>query len=187
MDDILRARAANRYISDEAHRKPVRRYSLPEKAVVYLESAGPSPAFDPPQVHPRLDQQDMLFRPIVLPVLVGTTVDFPNNDEIFHNVFSYSEAKEFDLGRYPKGQKRSVTFEKPGIVKVYCDIHSYMYATILVLDNPWFAVPDEDGSYRIPHVPPGRYHVSFWYGRRLIESRPITVSAGESRVEDFTP
>ncbi len=186
-EDILRARAVNRYISDEAHHKHVRPYTLPEKAVVYLESTGPSGTYDPPQIHPRLDQQDMLFRPIVLPILVGTTVDFPNDDDIFHNVFSYSDAKEFDLGRYPRGQLRSVTFDKPGIVKVYCDIHTYMYATILVLDNPYFSVPDQDGNYRIPNVPPGHYRLSFWYGRKLVETRPVTVSGGEARVENFAP
>ncbi|MBZ5542245.1 MAG: hypothetical protein LAO07_01020 [Acidobacteriia bacterium] len=187
IDDILRARAANRYISDEAHRKHVKQYTLSEKAVVYLETIGTPPSYDPPESHPRLDQQDMLFRPIVLPVLVGTTVDFPNNDDLFHNVFSYSEPKEFDLGRYPQGQKKSVTFDKPGVVKVYCDIHSYMYATILVLENPYFAVPDEEGNYRITHVAPGKYRACFWYGRKLVETRMVTIAGSETHVENFAP
>src|SRR6266571_5547426 len=105
----------------------------------------------------------MMFRPLVLPVMVGSTVDFPNNDDLFHNVFSYSQAKEFDLGRYPRGQKKSIKFDKPGIVKVYCDIHSYMYATILVLKNPFFAVPDEEGNYHIDNIPEGVYTLNFWY------------------------
>ena len=124
----------------------------------------------------------MLFRPLVLPVLTGTTVDFPNNDNLFHNVFSYSQPKEFDLGRYPRGQRRSVRFDRTGVVNVYCDIHSYMYATILVLENPYFTLPDEDGSYSIGNVPPGSYKIVFWYGRKKVRVKPVTVEENKTTV-----
>jgi hypothetical protein len=124
----------------------------------------------------------MLFRPLVLPVLAGTTVDFPNNDNLFHNVFSYSQPREFDLGRYPRGQRRSVRFDRTGVVNVYCDIHSYMYATILVLENPFFTVPDEEGSYSIEHVPPGSYKLVFWYGRKKVSSKSVTVDENKTTV-----
>lgn len=177
MEELLRERALTRY---EMHlhgsSEPVQPYRLSEKALVYLESVPQPPGgYGPPIVHPQLNQSQMLFRPLVLPVLVGTTVDFPNNDNLFHNVFSYSQPREFDLGRYPRGQRRSVRFDRTGVVSVYCDIHSYMYATILVLENPYFAVPDDDGSYSIDNVPPGTYKLIFWYGRKGVSTRQVTV------------
>jgi hypothetical protein len=141
--------------------------------------------FDPPDVHPRLNQSQMLFRPLVLAVLAGTTVDLPNNDNLFHNVFSYSQPREFDLGRYPKGQMRSVRFDRPGVVSVYCDIHAYMYATILVLENPYFASPDNDGSYVIDNVPAGTYRIVYWYGRKRLSSKQITIEDSKTTVVNF--
>ena len=129
---------------------------------------------------------DLVFRPLVLPILAGTTVDFPNSDPLFHNVFSLSQPKEFDLGRYPKGQKKSVTFDRPGIVSVYCEIHSYMFATILVLENPFFTVPNEDGTYSLKNIPAGSYKLNFWFGRKKVESRSVTVSAGEQTTANFS-
>jgi plastocyanin len=165
--------------------EPLRPYRLSEKAVVYIDSIGKDTTYAPPDVHPTLKQYQMMFRPLVLPVVVGTTVDFPNKDNLYHNVFSYSQPKEFDLGRYPKGHSRSVTFNKPGIVKVYCDIHTYMYATILVLENPYFAVPDDDGSYVITDVPPGTYRVSCWYGRKNLLTLTVVVRAAQTSTADF--
>jgi len=127
----------------------------------------------------------MVFRPLVLPILLGTTVDFPNSDPLFHNVFSLSEAKEFDLGKYPKGERRSVRFDQAGVVSVYCEIHSYMFASILVLQNPYFAVPDQNGNYEIDGVPAGTYSLSFWYGRKKAESRTVSVSANQSTTVNF--
>ena len=160
---IVRGRSLNRYETGGSKTdKPLDPpYALSEKAVIYIESV--SGSYDPPSMHPILDQRDMVFRPLVLPILVGTTVDFPNSDPLFHNVFSLSQAKEFDLGRYPKGEKRSVVFNKPGIVSVYCEIHSYMFATILVLQNPFFTAPDDDGNFTMTDIPAGRYQLSFWY------------------------
>ena len=160
---------------------------LSEKAVVYLESEELNRGrYAPPDKRSVLNQKDLQFRPQVLPILVGSTVEFPNRDNLFHNVFSYSEAKEFDLGRYPRDDSRSVTFDKPGVVRVYCDIHSHMNANILVLPNPHFTTPDNDGWYVIPHVPEGKYVVVFWYDRSVVERRPLELKAGEQLEVDFT-
>ncbi|MGA9120992.1 MAG: carboxypeptidase regulatory-like domain-containing protein [Bacteroidota bacterium] len=160
---------------------------LSERAVVYLESDELDRHEYPlPTKHPMLDQKNLQFHPQVLPILVGTTVDFPNRDNLFHNVFSYSEAKDFDLGRYPKNDSRSVTFDKPGIVRVYCDIHSNMYATILVLRHPYFAVPDDNGDYFIRNVPPGKYKIALWYDRDVVERRTIDVQEHSLVEADFT-
>ena len=95
--------------------------------------------------------------PYVLAVTVGSTVDFPNSDRIYHNVFSLSKPRRFDLGRYPRGQSRSVRFDRPGVVRVFCEIHSHMSAFILVFAHRFFAVTDAEGRYRIDDVPPGTY------------------------------
>lgn len=162
-------------------------YRLSERAVVFLESeALKSQTFTPPSVHPVLDQKDLMFHPQVLPVIAGTTVDFPNRDNLFHNVFSYSQPKEFDLGRYPTGTQKSVRFDIPGIVRVYCDIHSHMNATILVLENPYFVVPDDQGVFSIKNVPSGTYTVKFWYGRELAGSQNVTVKGNDAVNVNFT-
>jgi plastocyanin len=182
--DLMHERALNRYETGSESLKPAEPYRLYEKAVVYLESVPGK--YDAPVDHARLDQRDLLFRPLVLPVLVGTTVDFPNDDPLYHNVFSISGPKEFDLGRYPKGQKKSVVFDRTGIVSVFCEIHSYMFSTILVLQNPFFATPDDDGTYAIPNVPTGTYKMNFWYGRKSVETRTITVRNGETTTVNFS-
>ncbi len=162
-------------------------WQLSERAVLYLEGSSlDQQAYRTPEKHPVLDQKNLQFHPRVLPVLAGTTVDFPNRDNLFHNVFSYSQSKEFDLGRYPKNDSRAVTFERPGIVRVYCDIHSHMNATILVLSNPYFAIPSDDGTYRIRHVPEGKYTLVLWYDRDVVERRPVELKAGETLELNFT-
>ena len=112
-----------------------------------------------------LDQRGQKFVPHVLPVLVGTEVRFPNSDVVYHNVFSYSKTRSFDLGRYPTGRSKSVIFDKPGVVKVYCDIHPDMNAFIIVLSNPYFTTTAPDGSFVLRDVPPGSYTLKAWYGR----------------------
>jgi plastocyanin len=133
---------------------------------------------------PRLMQRDTSFRPPVLVVPVGTAVEFPNGDPFFHNVFSYSAAKRFDLGRYPRGESRTVVFDRAGIVKVYCEIHQWMRSAVLVVENPFHAQVDADGSFAIAGVPPGRYRLAVWdfdRGQRVVE---VTVPAqGSARVD----
>ncbi len=156
-------------------------YRLSQQAVVYLESEWfKQQRFPPPTNRPKIDQRNLMFFPRVLPIQVGTVVDFPNSDNLFHNVFSYSQAKDFDLGRYPTGESRSVVFDRPGIVRVYCDIHAHMNATILVLDNPYFASPDDEGNFVLRNVPEGTYTMKLWYGRDVAESRAIMVRGGET-------
>jgi plastocyanin len=135
----------------------------------------------------RIAQHGAMFTPHVLPVMVGTTVEWPNDDAIFHNVFSVSDAKNFDLGLY-KGNppNKRITFDKPGRVDVFCSIHSEMHCIVLVLENPYFAATDADGNYKISNVPPGKYKLKAWHERLPADEKEITVpETGEVRV-DFT-
>ena len=132
-----------------------------------------------------MTQDDEQFAPHVLPVFRGTTVDFPNADDVFHNVFSLSSAKAFDLGRYPRSASRSVTFDKSGTVQVFCHIHSDMSGVVLVLENPFFAVPTDGGRFTIDNVPPGDYTVVGWHERVKPILRTIRVIAGETVKLDF--
>jgi plastocyanin len=156
------------------------------KSVVYLESA-PRGAFEQTEGgHAVMDQHNETFVPHVLAITTGTTVDFPNSDRIYHNVFSLSKTKSFDLGRYAAGHARSVTFDRPGIVRVFCDIHSHMNAFILVFSHPFFAMTDAEGRYRIENVPPGTYGVIAWNEGISSEPRPVTVADGAVTELDFT-
>ena len=144
-------------------------------SVVYLETA-PRGAFEvPPPGRAVLDQRDESFVPHVLAVTVGTTVAFPNSDRVYHNVFSLSKARRFDLGRYPHGASRSVRFDQPGVVRVFCEIHSHMSAFVLVFAHRYFAVTDSRGSYRIGGVPPGRYTLVVWNEGEIRQTRSVTV------------
>lgn len=155
--------------------------------VVYLE-AGPGTPRRPAAPGPAqvMRQQGMAFEPHVLVIQAGSTVEFPNADPIFHNVFSLSKAATFDLGRYPSGASRSVRFDRPGLVKVFCHIHSDMSAVILVLDHPYFAIPDTDGRYRIDGVPPGDYRVTAWHERARPLSRKVRSESGRVSRVDFS-
>jgi plastocyanin len=145
------------------------------RSVVYLESA-PAAAFaDEESQHAIMDQRDETFFPHVLAITAGTTVDFPNSDKTYHNVFSISKAKSFDLGRYASGRSKAVRFDRPGIVRVFCEIHSHMSAFILVFSHRYFAVTGPDGRYQIPRVPPGGYTLDVWNEGAVRESRQITV------------
>src|SRR5207253_8126304 len=159
--------------------------SEPTRSVVYLESA-PRGAFE--QSEPGravMDQRNETFVPHILAITTGTTVDFPNSDRIYHNVFSFSKTKSFDLGRYAVGHSESVRFDRPGIVRVFCDIHSHMSAFILVFSHPFFAVTDDEGRYRIDGVPPGTYTVIAWNDRASFEPKTVTVPDGAVAPLDF--
>ena len=151
--------------------------------VLYVQRAPVSDAVAPERGS--MEQKDEQFMPHVLPVYRGATVDFPNNDHVFHNVFSLSSAKTFDLGRFPKGSSKSVVFDKSGAVQVFCHIHSDMSAVVLVLDNPYFAVPSDAGKYVIENVPAGDYVVVGWHERIKPITRTVHVTAGETVKLDF--
>jgi plastocyanin len=153
------------------------------RSVVYLETA-PRAAFDQrDEPRARLDQRNETFVPHVLAIVAGTTVDFPNNDKTYHNVFSLSSSKTFDLGRYAVGKSKSVRFDRPGIVRVFCDIHSHMSAFILVFAHRYFAVTDDEGRYRLDNVPPGAYTVVAWNESSPTESRRVVVGDAGGDVE----
>jgi plastocyanin len=135
----------------------------------------------------KLTQRDAAFKPHILPVAIGTKVEWPNEDDIFHNVFSMSEPKLFDLGLY-KGSppEKAVTFDKAGRIDVFCSIHSQMHCVVLVLENPFFATTDARGRYTLSDVPPGTYKLKAWHERLPPQSLEITVpEQGEVKL-DFT-
>jgi plastocyanin len=153
------------------------------RSVVYLDPA-PRAAFDAgDEPHARLDQRDESFVPHVLAIVAGTTVDFPNNDRTYHNVFSLSKTRSFDLGRYAAGHSKAIRFERPGIVRVFCDIHSHMSAFILVFAHRYFAVTDDDGRYHIDNVPTGSYNVLAWNEAVPLETRRVAIPDGGGDIE----
>lgn len=156
------------------------------RSVVYLETA-PQGAFESHEgERATLDQKDEAFVPYVLAIGVGTTVDFTNNDRTYHNVFSLSKAARFDLGRYPKGRSKSVRFDRAGVVRVFCELHSHMSAFVLVFAHRFFAVTDANGRYRIDGVPPGDYGLMTWNDGEVRESRRVRVPEQGGSVEcDF--
>lgn len=171
-------RTANRYAG--ATSAPERVQQVP--AVVYLVGDVPGAAHRAEQA--RMVQQDTAFTPSALVVPVGGTVEFPNADPFFHNVFSYSSTQRFDLGRYPQGESKSVTFDEAGVVSVFCEVHDKMRGVIIVTGNPYHAVVGEDGSFRIEGVPPGEHRVAFWSADHRPVEETITVRAGEtSRID----
>ncbi len=146
-----------------------------QRAIVYLETA-PAAALearDPGRA--RMDQRNETFLPHVLAVDTGTLVDFPNNDSTYHNVFSLSKPKRFDLGRYARGKSKAVRFDRPGIVRVFCEIHSHMSAFVLVFSHPFYATTDTDGRYRIDNIPTGSYTVSAWHEGAARDTRTVFI------------
>ncbi len=123
-----------------------------------------------PANHVEMLQKDKKFTPHMLVISAGTSVDFPNADPIFHNAFSNFDGKIFDIGLYPPGSSRSVLFDRAGIVRVFCNIHPSMSAIIVVLNSPYFTTTDDDGSFVISNVPPGRYELHFFHERATPET-----------------
>lgn len=165
---------------------PIPRPAELRPAVIYLDTA-PRGAFEPDDsARATMKQQDQTFVPHVLAITIGTTVDFPNADLTFHNVFSLSKTKSFDLGRYARGMSKSVRFDRPGVVQVFCDIHSHMRAFILVFAHRFFAVTDASGRYSISRVPPGSYTLAAWYEGDVRQTRSVVVpDSGGEVVADF--
>jgi plastocyanin len=151
-------------------------------AVVYVDQV-PGKTFSPPATHALMDQKNMVFIPHVLPVLVGTTVDFLNSDPLQHNVLTPDKcAERFNLGSWAKGQSRSYTFKRPCVATMLCIVHPEMEAFVVAVPTPYFAVTDKSGTYTITAVPDGQYTLKVWHPKLKATSLQVTV-AGETRVD----
>jgi plastocyanin len=154
------------------------------EAIVWLEAARPA-AVTP--VAAQVVAADKEFRPRITVVPLGSTVSFPNTDAFDHNVFSLAQEAQFDLGLYGRGQTKSYEFTKPGLIRVYCNVHAQMSAFVMVRDAPWYAQPAGDGSFVIPGVPPGEYVVHAWHERAVpFAPQTIRVPAGGTGSLDLT-
>jgi hypothetical protein len=155
--------------------------------VVYIDQPFPGVTFTPPVTPAAVRQKDAMFVPHVLPVLIGTTVEWPNLDDIYHNVFCMAETKPFDLGLYNSDQPaKHVVFDKPGQADVFCAIHTKMHCIVLVLTNPYFATADAKGRFTIRDVPAGTYQVRAWQERVPAQVQTVTVPAEGVVTVDFT-
>src|SRR5436305_14277203 len=151
----------------------------PPLAVVYLDGNFSRPASLPIK---ELAQKDLTFVPVLLPIEVGTRVEFPNLDDTYHNIFSYSPTKRFDLGRYRPEERPipSVVFDKPGLVTLRCDIHEHMRGLILVLSTPYSVMTDTAGRVRLDKLPPGRYALKAWVDSRTTREKPVELRDGQT-------
>ncbi|HMG05599.1 MAG TPA: carboxypeptidase regulatory-like domain-containing protein [Chthoniobacterales bacterium] len=156
----------------------------PPLAVVYLEGSFPKKK---PVTATQMLQKDLTFVPALLPVQTGTRVAFPNLDDTYHNIFSFSPAKRFDLGRYRPDEKPtpSVVFDVPGLVTVRCDIHSHMRALILVIDTPHFVMSDADGRFRLSGLPSGHHTLKAWLSSKTTLERPVELTSGSTLRANF--
>ena len=159
-----------------------RKVSDVSDVVVYVEGVKTRPR----PARATVTMKGKAFRPRVVAVAVGGTVDFPNQDPIFHNVFSVSGENRFDLDLYKRPKSGSWTFQHPGIVRVYCNIHPQMSAVVLVRDNPYFTKASADGSFLIEDVPAGKYALRAWQERAGEGSVEITVTASDETSAELT-
>lgn len=161
-------------------------YEAMHDFIVYIDQPPAEKAEPPSKPIEIVTQKDATFSPHVLPILVGTTVRWPNQDEIAHNAFSISDAKQFDLGLYKKGEQAPPqTFDKSGRVDVFCSIHKDMHCILLVLQNPHFAVTDHKNHYSITNVPAGIYRVKAWHERLpgVVKTNVVVPAEGEVKVD----
>jgi plastocyanin len=156
----------------------------PPLAVVYLEGDFPKAVFPPVA---QMVQKDLTFVPLLLPIRQGTRVEFPNLDDTYHDVFSYSLPKRFDLGRYRADEKPvpSEVFDVAGLVTLRCDIHEHMRGLILVVDTPYFVVTDADGRFRLTGLPPGNYKLKAWLDSNTTQEHPVELKADSVLHVDF--
>lgn len=158
----------------------------PQPAIVYLERAD---GRYPPAAEAGtlvVAQRGYQFRPAVAAVRSGARVTFPNQDDEFHSVFSYSSAKRFDLGRFRKDESSpEVVFDQPGLIKIYCEIHKHMRSLVLVLDTPWFTATDADGAYRLDGIPAGDYRLKVFFPDEATIETAVTVASGAELRRDL--
>jgi len=157
------------------------------KSVVYVDTIA-GKTFPAPKDHPVMDQKGLMFSPHIMVVQQGTTVEFLNSDTVQHNVFWTAIGSDkklgHNLGTWPKGEKRSFTFDKPGVVPMLCNVHPEMAGYLVVSPTPYFAETDDSGAYKIKDVPDGSYTVTAWHEGAKNQSKPVTVS-GDTKA-DFT-
>ena len=154
--------------------------------VVYLEPEGGAGAGGGgPYRTARMRQKDAHFAPPFLVVAAGSSVEMANDDAIYHNVFSYSQPNDFDLGLYPAGESRTLVLRHPGVVKLYCSIHESMNATILVTPTRWFGVVNAQGGYALTGITPGRYRAVVWAERLPASEQTVEIGAGQTRALDW--
>ena len=193
---LASATAEGRVELPKSHSAPVqaKRYEIvtkagvlstqPPLAVVYLDGVFPLPA---PLPVKEVAQKDLTFVPAILPIQLGTKVEFPNLDDAYHNIFSYSPAKRFDLGRYRPDERPIPTqvFDKPGLVILRCDIHEHMRGLILVLNTPYFVMTDTNGHFRLNGLPAGHYTLKAWIDSRTTREKPVELKSGQTLHVDF--
>ncbi len=148
-------------------------------AVIYL--ADTVQTFQPPAENPTMDQRNMTFIPHILPIQAGTTIDFLNNDEVRHNVFSPDHEK-YNLGTWPTGSVKQHTFSQKGVYNQLCNVHPEMAAFIIVLDTPYFTLTAKDGSFTLPNIPAGNYTIKVWHEKLRFKKQPVLV-ADQSETE----
>src|SRR5260370_10122088 len=158
--------------------------TAPPLAVIYLDGSFPQSGSLPTK---QVTQKDLTFIPSLLPLRVGTKVEFPNLDDTYHNIFSYSPAKRFDLGRYRPDERPIPTevFDKPCLVILLCDIHEHMRGLILVLNTPYFVMTDTSGHFRLEGLPAGRYTLKAWIDSRTTREKPVELKSGQPLHVDF--
>jgi hypothetical protein len=157
----------------------------PENAVVYIERVGDND-FPSPEDHGIIDQWSLVFEPHVLAVQKGTTVDFRHSDPIRHNVFSPRDCFEvFDFGTYSPGIIKTITYDKPGVIPLLCNVHTEMSGFVVVLNNPYFSVTGKDGVFKIDNIPPGNYKLSAWHEKQKTVTKDVKVTEGETTNVDY--
>jgi plastocyanin len=159
---------------------------LPEARNVAIFFDGIRVSVNLPAMKASIAQKDEQFAPHLVAVTTGSSVSFPNDDPFFHNVFSLSRGSTFNLGRYPSGISRSRVFAKPGVVKVFCELHSHMSAVVRVFDHPWFTIPDDQGSFAIDAVPAGAHTLVAWHERIGERRDQVTIRPGQTTAVTFT-
>ncbi len=152
--------------------------------VVYLE--GVQGTFKLPEKRPEVNHINLQFEPPVSAILKGATMDFPNSDSVFHSAFSISPSNPFDLGLYQKGREKFVLFKNPGVVELFCHIHSHMHAFVLVLDNPYFSVTNAAGEFALANVPDGDYTIKAWANPTTVMTKTVSVAGNRTVNMDFT-
>jgi plastocyanin len=158
--------------------------TIPPVAVVYMVGSFPKPNSHTTK---QIAQKDLTFLPSLLPVQAGTRVEFPNLDDTYHSIFSYSPAKRFDLGRYRSDERPipSEVFDKPGLVTLRCDIHEHMRALILVLDTPYFVMTNPDGRFRLSGLPSGHFTLKAWIDSKTTREQPVELNGRATVQVDF--